>query len=58
MQNFLAHNFQQQQAALSLAQLANKTPEMNLGEGTVQALILGLTVRQPVAHRPCFDPRR
>jgi len=49
MQNFLAHNFQQQQAALSLAQLANKTPEMNLGEGTVQALILGLTSEAPPA---------
>ncbi|KAI4688405.1 hypothetical protein J4E81_008001 [Alternaria sp. BMP 2799] len=49
MQNFLAHNFQQQHAALSLAQLANKTPEMNLGEGTVQALILGLTSEAPPA---------
>lgn len=58
MQNFIAYPFPQQQAALALAQLANKTPETNLGEGKVHALILGLTVRLPVAHRPCFDHRR
>jgi hypothetical protein len=49
MQNFIAHSFPQQQAALALAQLANKTPEMDLGEGKVHALILGLTSEAPPA---------
>lgn len=49
MQNFIAYPFPQQQAALALAQLANKTPETNLGEGKVHALILGLTSEAPPA---------
>ncbi|RYN53070.1 hypothetical protein AA0117_g13351, partial [Alternaria alternata] len=49
MQHFIAYPFPQQQAALALAQLANKMPETNLGEGKVHALILGLTSEAPPA---------
>lgn len=45
MQNYLAHSIEQQQAALTLAQLAGKEPDLNLSEGKVHALIYSLTVR-------------
>lgn len=55
MQNYLAHSIEQQQAALALAQLAGKEPEVDLTEGKVQALIYSLTVRLlPAPHMPCF----
>jgi hypothetical protein len=58
MQNFLAHTIEQQQAALSLSQLARKHPDITLGEGKIAALVFGLTVRPlPVPHTPCFDHR-
>jgi hypothetical protein len=59
MQNFLAHTIEQQQAALSLSQLARKAPDITLGEGKIAALVFSLTVRPlPLPHRPCFDHRR
>jgi hypothetical protein len=55
MQNYLAHSIEQQQAALALAQLAGKEPEVTLSEGKVHALIYSLTVRLlPAPHMPCF----
>jgi hypothetical protein len=55
MQHYLAHPIEQQQAALSLARLAGKEPDINLSEGKIEALIYGLTVRLlPAPHRPCF----
>lgn len=51
MQNFLAHSVQQQQAALTLAQFAQKEQDIDLGEGKISALILGLSVRLlPAPH--------
>ncbi|KAH7551472.1 hypothetical protein BM1_09788 [Bipolaris maydis] len=47
MHNYLAHSIEQQQAALSLAQLAGKEPEVDLSEGKVQALIYSLTSEAP-----------
>jgi hypothetical protein len=59
MQNFLAHNIEQQQAALSLSQLARREQDITLGEGKIAALVFGLTVRLLlVPHWPCFDHRR
>lgn len=51
IQHYLARPIEQQQAALTLAQLAKREPEVDLSEGKVQALIYGLTVRHlPVPH--------
>ncbi|KAJ4375058.1 hypothetical protein N0V83_002138 [Neocucurbitaria cava] len=47
MQQFFAHSVQQQQTALSLAQLAKKESDIGLGEGKVSALILSLTSEAP-----------
>ncbi|CAO2654189.1 Nn.00g109220.m01.CDS01 [Neocucurbitaria sp. VM-36] len=47
MQHFFAHSIQQQQTALSLAQLARKESDIGLGEGKVSALILSLTSEAP-----------
>ena len=49
MQNFVTHSFQQQQAALNLARLANKEQDIGLGEGTIDSLVLALTVSIPCA---------
>ncbi|KAH7349118.1 hypothetical protein BKA66DRAFT_516576 [Pyrenochaeta sp. MPI-SDFR-AT-0127] len=46
-QNFFARSIQQQQAAINLAQLAKKEPDIDLGEGKVAALILTLTSEAP-----------
>ena len=59
IQHYLAHPIEQQQAALALAQLAKKEPDVDLSEGKVHALIYGLTVRHlPVPHWASFDHRR
>ncbi|KAF7454878.1 curved DNA-binding protein [Pyrenophora tritici-repentis] len=47
IQHYLAHPIEQQQAALTLAQLAKKEPEVDLSEGKVHALIYGLTSEAP-----------
>jgi hypothetical protein len=47
MQNYLAHSIEQQQAALALAQLAGKEPEVTLSEGKVHALIYSLASEAP-----------
>jgi hypothetical protein len=47
MQNYLAHSIEQQQAALTLARLAEKEPEVNMSEGKVHALIYALTSEAP-----------
>lgn len=49
MQNFVTHSFQQQQAALNLARLAKKEPDTGLSEGTIDSLVLALTVSTPCA---------
>ncbi|KAL6707546.1 hypothetical protein ACN47E_003895 [Coniothyrium glycines] len=47
MQKFLAHSIQQQHAALALAGLSQKHPDLDLGEGKIAALIYGLTAEAP-----------
>ncbi|RMZ66004.1 PHD-finger domain-containing [Pyrenophora seminiperda CCB06] len=47
MQHYLARPIEQQQAALTLAQLAKKEPDVDLSEGKVHALIYGLTSEAP-----------
>lgn len=58
MQNFVTHSFQQQQAALNLARLARREQEIGLNEGTIDSLVLTLTVSLPVPHPHCLDHRR
>lgn len=58
MQNFVTHSFQQQQAALNLARLAKKEQDIGLSEGTIDGLVLTLTVSLPVPHMRCIDHRR
>ena len=56
---FVARPFQQQQAALNLAHLANKEPDVGLDEGSVSALYLTLTVRSFLSSAPlCLVDRR
>lgn len=45
MQTFFARPVQQQQAALNLARLANHEKDVDLGDGSINALLLRLTVR-------------
>ncbi|RAR03239.1 zinc finger phd-type protein [Stemphylium lycopersici] len=47
MQHYLTHPIEQQQAALSLARLAGKEPDINLSEGKIEALIYSLTAEAP-----------
>jgi hypothetical protein len=54
MQNFLAHTIEQQQAALSLSQLARQNQDITLGEGKIAALVFGLTVRLLPVPRPAL----
>lgn len=49
MQNFVTHSFRQQQAALNLARLARKEQDIGLSEGTIDSLVLTLTVSTPFA---------
>jgi hypothetical protein len=58
MQNFVTHSFQQQQAALNLARLAKKEQDIGLNEGTIDGLVLALTVSFSVPHPHCLDLRR
>jgi hypothetical protein len=56
-QQFAARPIEQQQAALHLAQLANKEADIGMNETTVDALCLSLTVRQHLTltqHSPTF----
>lgn len=55
MQHFVTRPIKQQQAALNLAQLANREKDLGLSEGNIDALILSLTVRfLLVPHLHCF----
>ncbi|KAH6643948.1 hypothetical protein C7974DRAFT_300404, partial [Boeremia exigua] len=47
MQNFVTHSFQQQQAALNLALLANRERDIGLSEGNIDSLVLTLTAEAP-----------
>ncbi|KAL1650945.1 hypothetical protein SLS61_005713 [Didymella pomorum] len=47
IQNFVAHSFQQQQAALNLALLAKREQDLGLNEGKIDGLLLALTAEAP-----------
>ena len=56
MQNFVTRSIQQQQAALNLARLARKEQDIGLSEGTIDSLVLTLTVSLPCAPPTLSQP--